>query len=89
MECGGYCPICGKKMQNKNRNQLDTYMTVDHIIPKCVGGRKNFENLRPLCKACNNARKSKPIKDLLAYKTNNGLWITAGVKGDTKCDITM
>lgn len=74
MECGGHCPECGMKMQNKNRYDLNTYMTVDHIIPKSYGGRKNIENLRPLCRKCNNLRGNKKM-DVLAYQDHSGKWV--------------
>ncbi len=75
IQCGGYCPECGMKMHNKNSKELKTYMTVDHIIPKSKGGKRNIENLRPLCRQCNNERGNKPIQNLLGYKDYRGVWI--------------
>lgn len=72
--CGGICPDCGRKMQNNNPSDLKTYMTVDHIIPKCRGGRKNIENLRPLCKRCNSTRGDKRM-NVMAFKDYKGNWI--------------
>jgi 5-methylcytosine-specific restriction endonuclease McrA len=31
-------------------------LTVDHIIPRCVGGSDRYENLRTLCRPCNEAK---------------------------------
>jgi hypothetical protein len=30
---------------------------IDHVEPKSRGGRANFENLQPLCRKCNNAKR--------------------------------
>lgn len=73
--CGGICPECGKPMQNRNRNDLETYMTIDHIVPKAQGGTDNIENLRPLCRACNNKRGMKQITTL-AFRDRYGHWIS-------------
>lgn len=74
-QCGGVCPECGCKMQNKHRRNQDTYMTLDHIIPKSKGGKRNLENLRPLCRKCNNKRGNAPISGLKYYKASNGIHI--------------
>ena len=71
---GGKCPSCNKQIQNKHRNLLDSYMTVDHIVPKSLGGTDNIDNLRPLCRDCNNKRGNAAIEDLLAYKDSTGHW---------------
>jgi len=75
LQCGGRCPECGRKMQNKRKGDRESYMTIDHIIPKSKGGKKNLENLRPLCRKCNGKRGNKPIPGLKYYKANNGIHI--------------
>ena len=54
--CGGICPVCGRKMQLNNYRAAKSYMTIDHIQPKSMGGTSNIENLRPMCRECNNNR---------------------------------
>ena len=54
----GICPECGKKMSLNNPRAINTYMTIDHIVPKSLGGTNNIGNLRPLCRECNRKRKS-------------------------------
>jgi 5-methylcytosine-specific restriction endonuclease McrA len=65
---GTTCVSCGvegiriiKRMVNGSVH-LDVYtkdlvmMTVDHIIPKSLGGDNSLDNLRPMCLYCNSAR---------------------------------
>lgn len=40
------CQYCGKKL---SYNQV----TIDHIVPKCLGGRNEFKNCVVACKGCN------------------------------------
>ncbi|WGV25254.1 HNH endonuclease [Halotia branconii] len=40
--CGEYVPL----------NQL----TIEHLLPKSLGGSNSFENLRPACLYCNRSR---------------------------------
>ena len=51
--CGGRCPNCGRPLQNRRSRELDSYMTVDHIIPKASAGSNSLINLAPLCRKCN------------------------------------
>ena len=57
-QCGGICPQCGRKMSLNNPRAINSYMTVDHIVPQNYGGTSNIENLRPLCRKCNMGRGS-------------------------------
>ena len=44
---GGRCQYCGKK---------GSQMTVDHVIPKNLGGKDSWENLVAACLVCNNKK---------------------------------
>lgn len=44
------CQHCGSRK----------YLTIDHIIPECKGGKTTLSNLQTLCKKCNS---KKGIKD--------------------------
>ena len=57
-QCGGICPQCGRKMSLNNPKAINSYMTIDHIVPQNYGGTSNIENLRPLCRKCNMSRGS-------------------------------
>lgn len=53
------CQYCGKSG--------GTEMTVDHVIPKSLGGKDIWENLVAACKKCNN-RKSNRTPDQAGMK---------------------
>jgi len=44
---GGRCQYCGKKSPD---------MTVDHVLPKNIGGADTWENLVAACQECNNKK---------------------------------
>ena len=50
----GICAHCGKPSTGSDR-------TVDHVIPKILGGGNDPRNLMPLCKHCNSSRASGEI----------------------------
>ena len=70
---GTTCVTCGKVgtrlIQGEGRGGVhwDVYtddlypLTVDHIIPKSLGGSDELENLQPMCSGC-NARKGNGQK---------------------------
>ena len=66
---GGICPVCGRKIQNKNPSDKQSYMTVDHIIPKSKGGTRNYSNIRPMCEKCNRLRGTIDTRYYLDYKS--------------------
>lgn len=43
------CYICNRKMPIEE-------LTVDHMIPKALGGKSSMDNLRCCCKLCNNLK---------------------------------
>lgn len=57
-ECNGICPECKKPMSLKNP-KADNYATIDHILPKSLGGINIFSNYNLLCKKCNQEKGSK------------------------------
>ena len=66
---GGLCHICGKEMRRspaKKRGDTRGF-TLDHIIPRAYGARKN-KNVLLAHWQCNNARGHKPATpEQLAY----------------------
>lgn len=79
--CGGVCPECGKKMSIKNPRGKASYMTIDHIVPKSLGGTNNIENLRGLCKDC-NAKRGNDMTDVKSRINEMGLYVSSIKKGD-------
>ena len=41
------------------RTEDDKIMTVDHIIPRCKGGRNSIDNAQPMCSNCNQEKGNK------------------------------
>lgn len=66
------CPLCGCLMTLKGNRNAANFATLDHIIPKSEGGTNNIENLRLVCRICNNKRGSEPISNLLVYQDIQG-----------------
>ena len=58
---GGICAHCGKPAHGKAA-------TVDHFVPRSSGGGFDQRNLLPLCKNCNQNRRSDSINPTIYYK---------------------
>lgn len=50
------CMFCGKKLPSQELN-------IDHIIPKCKGGKTTWENVVCSCFRCNNKKGSKSLEE--------------------------
>ena len=50
---GSSCFGCGKSLKASE-------VTMDHIVPKSLGGTADIFNLQPLCEACNQAKADQP-----------------------------
>jgi len=46
------CQYCGKKSEG---------LTIDHIIPKRLGGKSSWENLVSACRKCNAKKADKTL----------------------------
>lgn len=64
------CPLCRVYMTNDAAKP--TSREIDHIVPLNVGGTDTIENLRALCRACNNRRP----RDGSDYTGPIALWAT-------------
>jgi len=40
-------------------------MSIDHIVPKSMGGRGNIGNLQPMCQEHNEFKRSRSMEDVL------------------------
>ena len=43
--------------QSCNKTQLETQLTIDHIIPLALGGQNDISNLQTLCCNCNRQKQ--------------------------------
>lgn len=57
----GVCAHCGRTPSTTNQ-------TIDHFIPRILGGGYDKRNLMPLCKECNKAKMGKLIDPKEYYK---------------------
>jgi 5-methylcytosine-specific restriction endonuclease McrA len=50
------CQYCGKVLKS-------TLATIDHVLPKALGGQYTFENCVVACKKCNSKKSSKTLEE--------------------------
>jgi 5-methylcytosine-specific restriction endonuclease McrA len=50
------CQYCGRNGGER--------MTIDHVIPKSLGGRTVWENVVSACRACNLKKGNKPLEEM-------------------------
>ena len=65
------CAYCGKTFEKKD-------LTVDHIVPRCRGGKTTFDNTVPACKKCNFFKADKTLQECgmrLHYRPRKPKWI--------------
>ena len=55
---GDNCWLCGERISKNARGQRRG--TLDHVIPRSLGGPNSIMNLKLAHKACNEARGHKP-----------------------------
>lgn len=59
-KANGRCAHCGRAANA-------ALQTVDHVIPKSLGGSDDLRNLMPLCYNCNEERQSAEIEPATFY----------------------
>lgn len=70
---GNRCKYCRKKFLNDKKSNLQ--LTLDHYIPKCLGGSNHIENIVLACLGCNNLKANlmpEEFKALLKRERKNG-----------------
>lgn len=51
----GHCAYCGEPINIKD-------MQVDHLYPLYLGGTNDFSNLMPVCRSCNNYKRTYTLE---------------------------
>ena len=75
-----YCAYCGISGDTQK-------LSLDHIIPKKLGGEDSGENLLPVCRSCNSSKSSKDLIEwLLLTKKKLPLMV---IRRYIKCCITI
>jgi 5-methylcytosine-specific restriction endonuclease McrA len=54
------CQYC---LRHKNEFKQKEFLTRDHIIPECKGGKSTWENLVTACSTCNNKKGNLDLLD--------------------------
>lgn len=55
-----YCFTCGTSLNFEDEESWN-YATVDHLWPRSMGGHGEIDNLKAVCKSCNNSYKENYI----------------------------
>lgn len=66
---GWLCGFCGEEVNPQEAHNSPGQATLDHILPRSLGGPDDHSNLRLLHRYCNNVRSNRPllrIEDLAA-----------------------
>ncbi len=53
---GNLCQYCGRHVHHSE-------MTIDHVVPRSVGGKNTWENCVIACRRCNNAKGDKALSE--------------------------
>jgi 5-methylcytosine-specific restriction endonuclease McrA len=77
------CPICGAKPNGKFtttvkkkqalealRGRVENYMTIDHILPRCLGGSNSRFNFIAVCAECNEFKGNRHPNEWLEVMKN-------------------
>lgn len=69
----GHCWYCGKQLiwphpdDPDNRDRVDSWFVVEHIVSRSVGGTDDPGNLHPACWACNGSKGKRSIEEYRLY----------------------
>jgi 5-methylcytosine-specific restriction endonuclease McrA len=67
---GGCCVYCGVETHRlaKGLSRSPVLATLDHVVPRSMGGPLNPANLVLACQACNNERGVRDAEEFRASK---------------------
>lgn len=51
-------------------------LTMDHILPQCMGGNNEPENLQTLCAMCNNIKGDEDIDFITMGREAKKIWLS-------------
>lgn len=56
------CQYCGKR-RGSSRNGTTNKLTIDHIVPRCKGGKTTWANCVTACPECNTKKDNKTLRE--------------------------
>lgn len=67
---GGRCVYCGVDTHRlgKGLSRSPALATLDHVVPRSMGGPLNLANLVLACQACNNRRGVMDVEEFRALR---------------------
>ena len=74
----GRCWYCGKKITYANGCAGNRF-TLDHLIPRAMGGADELGNLVPSCDCCNLEKGAMPVDEYRFLKTMGNFVKSTGV----------
>ena len=71
---GGRCVYCGVEARRTGRGvrRASDLATLDHVVPRSLGGPLRADNLVLACQACNNARGVMEAEAFRALRARDG-----------------
>lgn len=76
------CPICGAHLDfSKGRSANSA--EVDHIIPWSRGGEDTIENVRVVCRSCNQRRGNGMRRKRIGGRNDRGVYISSTNSSET------
>jgi len=63
------CMYCGDSIYDTP----DMVLTLDHVVPKELGGGNEHTNLVTACKSCNCSKQDKPLKAFIQVLADRGV----------------
>jgi 5-methylcytosine-specific restriction endonuclease McrA len=77
---GGICIYCRKEISDNWRD--DNYISIDHFIPKALGGGDEFTNLAPCCRQCNSKKGDMHPAQYMIDRLPEFIWLQSRIKFD-------
>jgi hypothetical protein len=62
------CIYCGTSIYE----DATLILTLDHVVPKELGGTNEHTNLVTACKSCNCSKRDLPLRHFIQYLADNG-----------------
>jgi 5-methylcytosine-specific restriction endonuclease McrA len=69
---GWVCWLCGEPITEGWPDRHPLSASVDHVLPRSLGGSDSIQNLRPVHFGCNASRGNRPAKSARSAPARHG-----------------